>query len=345
MKTHIVTPQTLTQDADGYLVVDAVPGDTVRFDEGVYVITNPNGLRTRLQGTADRRIRIESATRYGAKIDTVGPARGKGFAWENFGSYVDIEGFDVTSTHGSCRIGILNRGSHVRVVGNKIHGILCTDDQNGGAGVDHVGSDCDTVGNLIHDVSFEGTTPNVIVHGIYYAAPRGRVWNNICFKVRDYGIHLYHSPVTDIVVSNNLIFSARHGMYIGTGSDSQSADYCVVSNNIVRDVTGFGIVQGGGGSVGAHNYYLRNLFKDCGSGPFPEGFTGVVPDIDLQELVGIDPKFVNYQPDGTGNYSLSAGSPCKNAGTWAGAPPIDFENNPRPSGTRCDIGPYELQGG
>ena len=343
MKTHVVTPQTLEQNDDGYLLVKAEPGDTVRFEPGTYLIKNVNGFRTKLSGTASRRIRFEAATRYGALINTVGPAKGKGFAWENFGSFVDIEGFDITSTQGSCRIGILNRGANVRIVGNHVHGIVCTDDHNGGAGIDHTGSDCETVGNLIHDVKFVGDTPNVILHGIYYAAPRGRVWNNICFDVRDYGIHLYHLPVTDIVVANNLVFRARHGMYVGTGSDTQAADFCLVSNTIIRDVSGFGIVQGGGGSVGSHNYYLRNLFKDCGSGPFSNGFMGLVPDIDMQELVGIDPKFVDYKPDGTGNYSLAADSPCRDAGTWAGAPPVDFENKSRPSGKRCDIGPYEFQ--
>lgn len=57
--------------------------------------------------------------------------------------------------------------------------------------------------------------------------------------------------------------------------------------------------------------------------------------------------------DGGGNLSvdpkldaqleLMAGSPMIDAGTCAGAPTIDFEGEPRPSGATCDIGAEEFQ--
>jgi hypothetical protein len=42
------------------------------------------------------------------------------------------------------------------------------------------------------------------------------------------------------------------------------------------------------------------------------------------------------------HYELRAGSPLIDAGTCAGAPPSDFEGDPRPSGATCDIGADEL---
>ena len=57
--------------------------------------------------------------------------------------------------------------------------------------------------------------------------------------------------------------------------------------------------------------------------------------------------FVNYQANGTGNYHLTAGSPCINAGTSQGAAATDMDGVPRPqvrsTGNGYDIGPYEYQ--
>ena len=56
--------------------------------------------------------------------------------------------------------------------------------------------------------------------------------------------------------------------------------------------------------------------------------------------------------DGGGNLSvdpmldaqleLTAGSPMIDAGTCTGAPGIDFDGDPRPSGANCDIGADEF---
>ncbi len=48
-----------------------------------------------------------------------------------------------------------------------------------------------------------------------------------------------------------------------------------------------------------------------------------------------DPGFVD------GDYRLQPGSPCIDTGTCDGAPPLDIEGNPRPSGPGCDMGAYE----
>ena len=40
---------------------------------------------------------------------------------------------------------------------------------------------------------------------------------------------------------------------------------------------------------------------------------------------------------------IGSTSPCRNAGTPAGAPPWDFTGAPRPQGGAPDIGPHEYQ--
>jgi hypothetical protein len=56
----------------------------------------------------------------------------------------------------------------------------------------------------------------------------------------------------------------------------------------------------------------------------------------------VDPLFVNYRPDGGGDYHLTSGSPAINAGTSQGAPADDLDGGSRPVGGAYDIGPYEF---
>ena len=62
------------------------------------------GIKTTHSGTASARIRFISTVKQGAKI----VFSGTGIAWNSKGSYVDIDGFDIS---GSGRIGILADGS------------------------------------------------------------------------------------------------------------------------------------------------------------------------------------------------------------------------------------------
>jgi hypothetical protein len=57
--------------------------------------------------------------------------------------------------------------------------------------------------------------------------------------------------------------------------------------------------------------------------------------------IAADPQFVDYRPDGTGNYRLKRTSPALNKGLAAFAPATDIDNAPRPRGTAPDIGAYE----
>ncbi len=60
---------------------------------------------------------------------------------------------------------------------------------------------------------------------------------------------------------------------------------------------------------------------------------------DLGDNISDDPRFVSAKKK---NLHLTAGSPAIDAGTCTGAPPTDFEGDPRPSGAGCDIGADEF---
>ena len=57
--------------------------------------------------------------------------------------------------------------------------------------------------------------------------------------------------------------------------------------------------------------------------------------------INADPKFVSYNPTGTGDYRLQSSSPAVNKGTKTNAPTVDINNVARPKGGAWDIGAYE----
>jgi hypothetical protein len=303
------------------------PGDTVHVAPGDY----RESLTTHASGTAGDRIVFVSQTRWGARLD----AGGAYTAWLNEGDYVDIVGFDVT---GSTTLGIYNRGSYVRVVGNHVHDLPAPNcDQWGGAGIDngnYSGHDCDTIGNVVHDI---GTGSCAGVHGIYHSNLRGRIWNNIAYRNSGFGIHLWHAPVS-VVVANNLVFENRSGGIVVGAGDSPggvTASGMLVSNNIVIHNYGNpGIIESG--LTGADNRYENNLVWSNPAGAFR-----LQNGVTASGTLTADPQLVSYQPDGSGDYHLLQGSPCIDAGTTDGAPADDKDAIARPQGGSIDIGPYE----
>src|SRR5262249_53322882 len=89
---------------------NAHPGTIVHVGPGTYI----GGIKSTTSGTSAARITFQSDIRWGAKV--IAPTSES--AWENRGNYVDIEGFDIT---GDARLGILNLGSFVRIMGNHVH--------------------------------------------------------------------------------------------------------------------------------------------------------------------------------------------------------------------------------
>jgi parallel beta helix pectate lyase-like protein len=299
----------------------ATPGSLVRVAGGTY----EGSVATAATGTADAPITYLSDPKDPAEV--VGTS-GKGAAWRNKGDHVEIVGFTIT---GVSTDGLLNKGSFVRIVGNTVsdfdEGNCITTARSG-----YTLHDIDVIGNVVH-----GCGGSALDHGIYVSHPGGTVANNISYGNAGFGIHCWHN-CNHLVISHNLVFDNREGgILIGQGDSPNNgevaADNFVVSNNIAIGNGEYGIEESG--ATGANNRYLNNNV-----------FDNEVGGLDLhtgQEIGTIvtSPEFVDFQPDGSGDYRLSPSSPIIDAGTTEGTIGMDFVGTPRPRGARVDLGAYE----
>ena len=244
----------------------ATPGVTIRVAPGVYA----GGFQTTKSGTAEARIHYLSTTRFGAKI--VPPASSSNTrAWDNRGSFVDIEGFEVDGTKGQAGTqwlnGIYTAGSYSTVRGNYVHHIAksvpCAS-SGGGIGSDsyYKGVANDVVGNIVHDIGPAGCA---FYLGIYINSAKSKVINNQVYNVSNAGIRLWHDA-TNNLVTNNTVFNSGIGVVVsGNGGYLGVApnDYTRVANNIIYDNASHGIQEVG--STGTHNSYPFNLvYKNRG---------------------------------------------------------------------------------
>jgi hypothetical protein len=296
----------------------AAPGMTIHVAPGIY-----NGaIVTGASGSPGARIRYLSDQQWGAQIRANGPEA----VWLNSGSYVDIVGFDVS---GASRIGIENDASFVSILGNRVHDVFATPDEQGGAGIVHAepgASDNDTEGNMVFNVG-RG-------HGIYHSNLRGRVVNNLVFQVDGWGIHLWHAANNVLVANNTLFNDLSGGIVVGAGDapGGVTDDNTKAMNNIVVGCP-FGLLEFG--SFGAHNLFSHNLVF---ASPNPvEVLAGQQVD-----TITADPGFVNYTGGPSGDYHLRPGSPAIDAGDPSFAPAIDFSGGARPVGNGYDLGAYEF---
>jgi len=312
----------------------ATPGTTIYVEPGTY----QQNIISKANGTAIASITFTSATKWGAQIRS----RGVQITWENLGNYVNIVGFDIS---GDGSYGILNRASYVQTIGNLVHDIpasACTSD--GGAGIDngsylgkYSGHDNNVIGNIVHDIGPK--TPCNLVHGIYQANFRANIWNNISYRNSAMGIQTWHAA-SDLNIANNLVFdNGRGGIIIAAGGIpwTSTADNCVVVNNIAIHNAIYGIYEYG--QTGIHNRYLNNLvYANPINLLLQHGNTA-------QGTIVADPRFVNFQPDGSGDYHLAAGSPAIGTGTRTGEPTTDMDGFSRTIGTAVDLGPYAYRSG
>jgi pectate disaccharide-lyase len=315
----------------------ATPGTTVHVLPGTY--TQPVTIRT--SGTADAPITFISDTKWGAKIQTTGSTD----PWTTRANYINIIGFDITST--GSRDGINNLGSFISTIGNHVHDIPSQCDSTGGAGINdgnYAAHDDDIISNKVNNIG--DTYPRLCqyVHGIYHSTYRGHIMNNISFDNAGCGINLWHAANATIVTNNLSFGNEEHGISIGTATNDTRGvpgDHFIVANNISIDNALLGIRERKG--VGPDNQYLNNIVYGNGSAPFGDENYNWPSTVGTKDIMTItqNAQFVNFQLDGSGNYHLQATSPAIDAGTSVGAPSTDFDGNPRPQGKGYDIGPYE----
>ena len=341
-------------------------GDTVHVMPGVY----NESVFLDNSGTNSQRIRFISDTPWGAQI--TGDGSGNPAIQIRKADFTDIVGFEVTNVNGY--IGIETLASYSHIFGNLVHDVAggCKLGQFnlGGAGINLVtpGHDVDIVGNVVHDIG-DYLNPHGCesTHGIYVEngpSPNAggystRAWNNIIYRNEADGITSWHCA-TQMVLVNNLIFeNGQMGVLVAANDPSCINDSSVVNNNIVvhngwHDFCTFsnpsqcpignhsgagGISEGG--ATGPNNKYWNNLsYQNLYNGTQDDNIH-LLTGTQANTLVSVDPQFVNYQPDGTGNYHLQASSPAVDKGTSMDAPAYDFDNYSRPYGADDDIGPYE----
>lgn len=311
-------------------------GATIHVAPGTYAVSAPKansaGIRTRRSGVPTARIKFVSDVKWGAKI----VFSGAGIAWNSKGSYVDIEGFDIT---GSGRIGILAEGGQVTIVKNFVHDLAVSGGCNGGggAGIDAWGPLGNAVidSNVVRNIGFQWVAARTCntVQGIYVANHNNRISNNIVSGVASVGINSWHAA-TDSTIVNNTIFNSKMGIVIGhgnSGATSTGTKNNYVANNIVYD-NGYGITEMG--KVGGNNRYVNNLVFDSGRSWRVKGA--------VSGTVAADPQFVNYQADGSGDYRVDSSSPAIDRGAAVAPLTTDIEGVARPRYGASDIGAYEF---
>lgn len=336
------------------------PGDKVIVLTGVY----KEVVNTTRHGTAAARIRFVSSPRWAAKI---APVKGSGVFWKNQADYNDIEGFTIdgkldSDFPGVLTIGVLSYGKYTRIMYNNIRIYRnCTSSRyySRGMGIDtnnyttNVGTEifgniiqssrvtgCSLVPKEVDDILYGETAG----YGIYGATPYMKIYNNIVFNFR-IGIHLWHNPANS-VVSHNLVFNNGNpdkltggvGIVFGCGDKPNvTCKNITVSNNILMYNKGVFAIRETGISTLKSNRILNNVIYGMPSGQV--AIKNEDQAVVSGNLVGTNPRLVNYQSNGTGDYRLTSLSPV-NKCSLTGAVAKDINQGARVSG-KADAGPYE----
>ncbi len=311
----------------------ASAGYTIHVAPGTYRVSAPsagsNGITTSKSGTATARIKFVSDVKWGAKIIV----SGTGITWNSKGSYVDIDGFDISGTG---RHGILSAGANLTITNNYIHDLTISGGCNGGGGaaIDTYGPVGNVLinANVVRNIGAAMIGSCNTVQGIYVANANNVVTNNLVSGVAAAAIHQWHGATSSTIV-NNTVVRAKIGILLGqgdSGATSAGSANNYVANNVIHDHTTYGIVEGG--KMGANNRYVNNLVNASGTawrvaGAVSGSITG-------------NPMFVNYQRDGSGNYRVQSSSPTIDRGTTNLAPAADIEGSTR-TGSPIDLGAYK----
>lgn len=336
------------------------PGDTVHVAPGIY-----NGfIDIEVSGTANARIRFVSDMQWGAQLRSSSGSDLTTVEVGSYGSdnrgtanYVDFEGFDVSGVPPN---GIIAYGSHIRLIGNRVHDITVPCNGNGGSGLNFQNIYADgyneAISNLVHDVKLADPQGCGATHGsgIYFLNPHGVAYNNISYNNGQTGIQVSHNANVE-TISNNLIFNnGNAGIWLDCADGGcVFNDYDTVGNNMVFNnstlATECGITINNTSSMGTHNLVVNNIVYGNRGGDLCLHNKGTQVGTET-----INPAngtlFVRWSDTGGGDYHLTSTSPAVNAGStrcsaetsWC-VPPIDFEGGLRPAGAvlRWDIGPYE----
>jgi hypothetical protein len=238
--------------------------------------------------------------------------------------YVVIKGFEITGTSDAHGIfmGWSGTGSgtgYNTIEYNYIHNIASTANcsSNGGAAID-TGQQTSTghnriIGNIISTIGGGANTSCQTVQGIYDSTQYDLVENNVVGNVAYGGIQNEHGGGNDTWV-NNTVYNCAWGFIIGDSEGDTTSGMYVANNISVNNLKGGFVEQSltaSGETYANNNAYGNPTNFSLTSGASPTG------------TVTANPNFVNYQANGSGNYSLQSSSPAIGAGTSTNAPTTD----------------------
>jgi Right handed beta helix region len=310
----------------------AVPGTTIYAAPGKY-----RAVTLRTSGTAAARIRWVSDRRWGAKISGRSSSPLSVVAIK--GTYVDVEGFDVTGRGADGTEGINVIGSSSAAIGNHVHNIaIPCGGSRGGAGIDlsgpETGHDQKAIGNLVTDIGDQagqpvGSCPVHTVQGIYPSVPNVVVQSNVVARAQSSGISSGHHANHLAVTNNTSVGNGENGIAIGGSADTSS----YVANNIVAYNKNYGIQDCCRRDHPSGVSYVDNL--EYGNAVNKPGLADKHAKVS-GEIVA-NPLFADPLAD---NYRLRPASPAIDAGTTFAAPTTDFDGNPRPEGGAVNRGAF-----
>jgi hypothetical protein len=322
--------------------------------DGVYTDSDGDRVVVKLRrgGTSTARITFLSEHRWGARIDGQNNTSRTGFEFSTGANFVRLEGFEITGigntvpTDGASGVLIYNGGSDCEIVGNHIHdcGRACTDTANGENAI-FVGSQNRVLieGNLIHDV------------GRFAPGEQGCNPSSTNYQNHDHG--LYINQANDVTVRNNIFYNCKRGwciqIYPGPSDRIKIDNNTFAFENPYRD--GHIIV----GADGADNEIKNNIFYDplnaairlysgtqtnmviannmiYGGGVYSGTATAGV--IFIINWPNTDPLLVSPL---TYDFHLSAGSPAIDVGLSILSVIYDFGGVIRPQGAGYDLGAWE----
>jgi hypothetical protein len=314
-----------------------VAGDTVTVGDGTY---NETVLLSTNSGNAGAKITYQSKNYLGAKV--VSPGTGTSSAFRTTKDYIVVRGFDVT---GGGAVGIDMAHSFGEVYLNYVHDIPVLGSIGfGGAGIafsEYGFTNGIADSNIVARIgTFRNTnsSDNNKQQGLYPSIPFCTFTNNIVYGVNAYGFNSGHFA-TNCVIKNNAFFNNGNsfldsGGIVITATDSGNvSDHHRIRNNIIFNNLGTGIHEEG--TQGSDIIYSNNCVFGNNT-----AFGALNGHSNTNNVIA-NPLFVNYQPNGSGDYHSNPSSPCINTGLDTSEPLFDFDGVARPQGVTVDIGPYE----